>query len=223
MRLNPTTPFCMINHSFLLEIGTEELPADFVASAIAQWQQRIPHSLAENLLTPQTIQVYGTPRRLAVVIEGLPSQQSDREELLKGPPVASAFKEGQPTPAAIGFAKKQGVEISDLEIRTTEKGDFIFVQKQIPGLDTQQLLPDLVFSWLTGLEGRRFMRWGDGDFRFPRPIRWLVALLDDRVLPLSLSNGSTTVNSDRRSRGHRILHPGEVLVSQAQKALRRPR
>ena len=215
MRLNPTTPFCMINHSFLLEIGTEELPADFVASAIAQWQQRIPHSLAENLLTPQTIQVYGTPRRLAVVIEGLPSQQSDREELLKGPPVASAFKEGQPTPAAIGFAKKQGVEISDLEIRTTEKGDFIFVQKQIPGLDTQQLLPDLVFSWLTGLEGRRFMRWGDGDFRFPRPIRWLVALLDDRVLPLSLSNGSTTVNSDRRSRGHRILHPGEVLISQA--------
>ena len=206
----------MTDLNFLLEIGTEELPADFVASAIAQWQERIPQGLAEQYLTPQTVQVYGTPRRLAVLITGLPHQQPDRAEAIKGPPVASAFKDGQPTPAAIGFAKKQGVAVQDFQIQPTEKGDFVFVNKQIPGQAVEELLPHLVMDWLTRLEGRRFMRWGDGDLRFPRPIRWLVALLDDEVLPITLVNGSTTLNSDRLSRGHRILHPESVSLNQAQ-------
>ena len=119
----------MANLTFLLEIGTEELPADFVANAIAQWQSRIPKSLTDNLLTPESVQVYGTPRRLAILIQGLPSQQPDREEAIKGPPAAAAFKNGEPTNAAIGFAKKQGVEVSALTIEATDKGDFIFVQK----------------------------------------------------------------------------------------------
>jgi len=206
----------MTDLNFLLEVGTEELPADFVASAIAQWQERIPQSLAEHYLTAQAVQVYGTPRRLAVLVTGLPAQQPDRTEAIKGPPVASAFKDGQPTPAAIGFAKKQGVAIEDLAVQPTDKGDFVFVQKQTPGQKAAELLPNLVMDWLTRLEGRRFMRWGDGDLRFPRPIRWLVALLEDQVLPLTLVNGSTTLNSDRRSRGHRILHPEPVSLSQAQ-------
>ena len=205
----------MSNLTFLLEIGTEELPADFVANAIAQWQSRIPKSLTDNLLTPESIKAYGTPRRLAVLIQGLPSQQPDREEAMKGPPVAAAFKNGEPTNAAIGFAKKQGVEVSALTIEATDKGDFVFVQKKTPGRPAQEILAELVLNWLNNLEGKRFMRWGDGDLRFPRPIRWLVALLDQEILPLQLVNGSTTLNSDRLSWGHRVLYPEIIGIKQA--------
>ncbi len=205
----------MANVTFLLEIGTEELPADFVANAIAQWQSLIPASLEENLLTPQGIQIFGTPRRLALLIQGLPSQQPDREEEIKGPPASAAFKDGQPTNAAIGFAKKQDVDINALEVRATDKGDFVFVQKKTPGRPAQEILSELVLNWINRLEGRRFMRWGDGDLRFPRPIRWLVTLLDQEILPLQLVNGSTTLNSDRVSCGHRVLYPEAISIPNA--------
>lgn len=200
---------------FLLEVGVEELPADFVSSAIAQWQERIPQSLTAEFLTSSSIEVYGTPRRLAVLIKGLPNKQSDREEEIKGPPAKAAFKDGQPTKAAIGFARKQGVEVTDLELRDTPKGEFVFIQKQILGTATSEILQTLCLKWITELEGKRFMRWGDGDIRFPRPIRWLVALLDDKILPLELPNGSETIKSDRVSRGHRVLHPESISLNAA--------
>ncbi len=201
--------------NFLLEVGTEELPADFVSSAISQWQSTITRDLAEQFLTPEKIQVYGTPRRLAVLIEAIPNRQSDREEVIKGPPVKAAFKDGQPTPAAIGFARKQEVAVTDLEIRDTDKGEFVFIQKQIPGRKATEILQELCPQWIQGLEGRRFMRWGDGELRFPRPIRWLVALFDRDILPLELVNGSETIESDRFSAGHRVLHPESVLIPDA--------
>jgi glycyl-tRNA synthetase beta chain len=201
--------------NFLLEVGTEELPADFVSSAIAQWQVKIPASLSEEFLQPAGIEYYGTPRRLAVLIKDIPNQQADREEEVKGPPVKAAFKDGQPTKAAEGFARKQGVSLDALEIRDTPKGEFIFIQKQIKGRSTTEILQELCLQWITGLEGKRFMRWGDGDFRFPRPIRWLVALWDREILPLELVNGSERIRSDRTSRGHRVLHPELVTINQA--------
>ncbi|MFN9175040.1 MAG: glycine--tRNA ligase subunit beta [Synechocystis sp.] len=201
--------------TFLFEIGTEELPADFVRSAIAQWQALIPDSLAAQFLQPESVHIYGTPRRLAVCLQGIPRQQPDRTEEIKGPPASAALKDGQPTPAGLGFAKKQGVEVKDFEIRSTSKGDFIFVNKHLPGQAAEVLLPELALTWLKALEGRRFMRWGDGDLRFPRPIRWLVALLDDQVLPLQLPNGATILNGDRHSQGHRILHPEPMSLTHA--------
>jgi glycyl-tRNA synthetase beta chain len=203
------------NLAFLLEVGTEELPASFLSNAITQWQKRIPQSLEANGLTREAVEVYGTPRRLAVLIKGLPSQQPDREEEIKGPPAQAAFKDGKPTPAAVGFAKKQGVEIDALEIRPTDKGEFVFVQKRIPGRPVAEILTELVPQWIWGLEGKRLMRWGDGDAKFSRPIRWLVALLDAEVLPIELVNGSKTIKSDRISQGHRVLHPETVTIPQA--------
>ncbi|MEQ9482368.1 glycine--tRNA ligase subunit beta [Coleofasciculus sp. F4-SAH-05] len=202
--------------TFLLEVGTEELPANFVESAIQQWQSRLSKSLDEHLLTPESIQVYGTPRRLAVLIQGLPRQQPDREEEVKGPPVKAAFKQGKPTKAAEGFARKQGVSLDDLEIRDTQKGEFVFVVKKIIGRSAIEILPEVIPQWIFGLQGKRFMCWGDGDLKFSRPIRWLVALLDDTVLPIELVNGSETIKSDRTSRGHRILHPDSVTLTQAE-------
>jgi len=201
--------------AFLLEVGTEELPAGFLSDAIVQWKSRIPHSLATHNLPDAVVEVYGTPRRLAVLITGLPSQQADREEEIKGPPAQAAFKDGQPTKAAIGFASKQGVDISALEIRPTEKGDFVFVNKQIPGRPIADILTELVPQWVWNLEGKRLMRWGHGDGRFSRPIRWLVTLLDGDILPLQLENGAKIVKSNRISRSHRVLHPEPVSISHA--------
>jgi glycyl-tRNA synthetase beta chain len=192
--------------NFLLELGTEELPASFVCDASRQWQELVPATLAEQSLTNDSIHVYATPRRLAVLVKGLPVKQLDREEEMKGPPASSAFQDGKPTKAAEGFAKKQGVEIDALEVRATDKGDFVFVLKKIPGRPTADILTELVPQWISKLEGKRFMRWADGELKFPRPIRSLVALLDDNVLPIDLVNGSDTVKSDRISQGHRVLH-----------------
>ncbi len=201
--------------TFLLEVGTEELPASFVASALEQWRSRIPASLGEQFLTPTAIQVYGTPRRLAVVIEGLPDRQLDRVEDAKGPSVQAAFKDGKPTKAAEGFARSRRVSIDDFEIRTTEKGEFVFVKQTLSGRPTTEILTELVPTWIFGLEGKRFMRWGDGDQRFSRPVRWLVTLWDQAVLPLTLVNGAETCVSDRLSQGHRVLHPSPVSISSA--------
>jgi len=202
--------------AFLLELGTEELPASFVCDSVQQWQRLIPANLAEQFLTNDSIHVYATPRRLAVLIKGLPVQQLDREEEVKGPPATSAFKDGKPTKAAEGFAKKQGVEMDALEIRATDKGDFVFVLKKIPGRQTADILAELVPLWISKLEGKRFMRWADGELKFPRPIRSIVSLLDDTVLPITLVSGSDTVKSDRISQAHRVLHPEPVSISAAE-------
>ncbi|MEG4571956.1 glycine--tRNA ligase subunit beta [Microcoleus sp. N3A4] len=192
--------------NFLLELGTEELPASFVTGSAQQWQRLVPATLAEESLTNDSINVYATPRRLAVLVKGLPVKQLDREEEVKGPPASSAFKDGKPTKAAEGFAKKQGVEIDALEVRATDKGDFVFVLKKIPGRMSADILAELVPQWINKLEGKRFMRWADGDLKFPRPIRSIAALFDDTVLPITLVSGSDTVKSDRISQGHRVLY-----------------
>ncbi|MEO0949572.1 MAG: glycine--tRNA ligase subunit beta, partial [Cyanobacteria bacterium J06641_5] len=202
--------------TYLLEVGTEELPAEFIDGAVAQWRARVGQSLAEAFLAPAAIEIFGTPRRLALLLQGLPAKQPDREEEIKGPPAKAAFKDGAPTKAAEGFARKQEVPIEALEVRETNKGPFVFIQKQITGRPAAEILQELVPGWITSLEGKRFMRWGDGDLRFPRPIRWLVSLLDAEVLPLEFVNGSETIRSDRTSRGHRVLHPGSVEIPQAQ-------
>jgi glycyl-tRNA synthetase beta chain len=201
--------------TFLLEVGTEELPARFVDSAIAQWRSRIPTALAEHHLTSEHIAVYGTPRRLAVLIDGLPERQPDQEVEYKGPSVQAAYKEDKPTKALEGFARSRNVALEDLEIRPTDKGEFVFVQQTIPGRPTADILVEQIPQWILGIEGPRLMRWGDGDLRFSRPIHWIVALLDRQVLPLELQNSSIIIKSGRTSRGHRVLHPHDIEISQA--------
>ncbi|OIP68661.1 MAG: glycine--tRNA ligase subunit beta [Oscillatoriales cyanobacterium CG2_30_44_21] len=201
--------------SFLLEVGTEELPASFIVDALHQWQERIPKSLDEHQLTTSKVNVYGTPRRLAVLIEGLPLQQSDRSLELKGPALGSAFVNGdpagEPTKALLGFAKSKGIELKDIFIKETDKGAFVFANQQMIGRETTTILQELAPTWITGLEGKRLMRWGNGDLKFPRPIRWLVSLFNSKVLPISLEN----VQSDRLSKGHRVLHPRSVIIDTA--------
>ncbi len=201
--------------SFLLEVGTEELPASFIVDALRQWQERIPKNLDEHQLTTSKVSVYGTPRRLAVLIEGLPIQQSDRSLELKGPAVGLAFvkgdPQGEPTKALLGFAKSKGIDLHDIFIKETDKGAFVFANQQIVGRATIDILQELAPTWITGLEGKRLMRWGNGDLKFPRPIRWLVSLFNSTILPITLEN----VQSDRISQGHRVLHKRPVIIDTA--------
>ncbi len=190
--------------TFLLEIGSEELPADFVRLALPQLRQRVEDDLATARLTWQELRVTGTPRRLAVLIGGLATRQEDRLEDRKGPPAATAFAEGSPTAAALGFAGRCGVPAEALEVRPTPKGDFVFAQVLAPGQPTTTVLQSLIPEWIWGLQGRRFMRWGAGESRFSRPVRWLVALLDDEVVPVDLVDCDPVVSSGRLSRGDRL-------------------
>ena len=151
-----------------------------------------------------------------MLISGLPERQPDREEEAKGPPAKAAFKDGKPTKAAEGFAASRGVSVEALEVRDTGKGEFVFVQQKIAGRATAELLQEMVPEWILSLEGNRFMRWGDGDVRFPRPIRWLVTLLDGELLPVTIENGSEVCVSDRTTHGHRVLAAEPVILNQAQ-------
>jgi len=200
--------------TFLLEIGTEELPADFARLALPQLQTLVAEGLEAERLDHQQVWISGTPRRLAVLVHGLAERQSDRREEHKGPPAQQAFRDGQPTQAAIGFARRCGVEPSRLEIRDTPKGPFVFASSLTPGRGTQEVLAELIPAWIRGLQGRRFMRWGRGEFRFSRPIRWLVALLDGDVVPLRLSDADPPLLSGRDSRGHR-LHAATLPIPSA--------
>jgi glycyl-tRNA synthetase beta chain len=197
--------------AFLLEVGTEELPSGFVTDALRQWQHHIPLSLTENYLTATKISYYGTPRRLAVLIEGLPLHQPDRTLELKGPALGSAYTNGEPTKALLGFARSKGIDIADLVTKDTDKGSFVFATQAIRGQETNEVLAQIVPSWISNLEGKRLMRWGKGEFKFPRPIRWLVTLIDQKVLALNLGD----IHSDRRSQGHRVMHPRPVIIDTA--------
>ncbi len=205
--------------SFLLEVGTEELPASFIVDALRQWQERIPRNLDDHQLTTSKVSVYATPRRLAVLIEGLPTQQSDRCLEIKGPAIGSAFvdgningaPQGEPTKALLGFIKSKGIDLKDIFIKETDKGAFVFANQQMVGRATTEILQELALTWITGLEGKRLMRWGSGDLKFPRPIRWLVSLFDSKILPIALEN----VQADRLSQGHRVLHPRSVIIDTA--------
>jgi len=206
--------------NFLLEVGTEELPASFVIDALRQWQSKIPASLNDKQLNPSKISVYGTPRRLAVLITGLPQQQPDQSLEVKGPSLAAAFTggtvDGAPTKALQGFLKSKGVTLDDTFVQETDKGSFIYARQQILGRPTVEILQELAPSWITGLEGKRLMRWGNGDLKFPRPIRWLVALLDQEILPIALTHTATeSITANRFSQGHRVLSPGPVTIKKA--------
>jgi glycyl-tRNA synthetase beta chain len=200
--------------TFLLEIGTEELPADFAGSALEQLEQRVRRDLAEARINSGVIRVDGTPRRLALRLEDLPEQQEDRSEERKGPPAQQAFRDGLPTPAAVGFARRCGVDPEALEVRDTDKGAFVFARTLERGRGTAEVLAELAPAWIWSLQGRRFMRWGNGESRFSRPIRWLVALLDGAVVPITLADCDPPVRSDRLSRGHR-LHADPVVIDSA--------
>ena len=187
---------------FFLEIGTEEIPAGFVARAMAEMEAMIGKELTALRLTFSSIKTVATPRRLAMVVKGIPAVQPDAEITATGPSRKAAYDaNGNPTKAAEGFARGQGVDVSQLQIVSTDKGEYLAVTKCESGRPTHELLSAILPGLIAGIPFKKSMRWGDQDVRFARPIHWIVALFDGVVVPFGFGN----VESGTISRGHRFM------------------
>ncbi len=201
---------------FLLEIGLDEVPARMIAGAEAELGRRVSDLLTrERLLALEAkLTTYSTPRRLAVLVEGVLASQADTEEKLTGPSWKVAFKDGAPTAAAAAFAKKAGVGVEALEKVVNAKGEYVSATVKREGLAAPQVLATELPKEVLGLYWAKNMYWREGKpERFVRPIRWIVALLDSAIVPLEIAG----IQAGNVSRGHRILH-GErsVLLSSPQ-------
>ncbi|AVX30455.1 glycyl-tRNA synthetase beta chain [Carboxydocella thermautotrophica] len=201
-----------MTREFLLEIGTEEIPAKFLPGAIKQLEELAQKALDKEKLTYEQIRVWATPRRLVLNITGLPEKQADVTEEVKGPAKKAAFDaEGKPTKAVEGFARSQGVALADLLFKEVNGVEYVFARKEIKGRSTAEVMTELAPTFISGLSFPKPMRWAHYDFRFARPIRWLLCLLDDQVLEFKLEN----LVSGRLTYGHRVLGPGPFTVNHA--------
>jgi glycyl-tRNA synthetase beta chain len=196
--------------AFLLEIGLEEIPARMIAAAQKELAERVEKMLArENLLRAHAVQSYSTPRRLAVLVEGVLAHQPDTQEELVGPSLKVAYKDGAPTPAAIAFAKKAGVEVSALRTITNAKGEYIGATVERKGRPAVEVLAEMLPREMAGLYWAKSMYWRAGKpERFVRPLRWLLALLDAEVVPVEFAG----LKADDVSYGHRVLHGDAPVV-----------
>lgn len=191
-----------MSKELLLEIGAEEIPAGFVPKALAAMEEMARKELENSRLAYTEIVTLGTPRRLTLVVKGLPSLQPDAELTATGPSKSAAFDAaGNPTKAAEGFARGQGVTVADLQTITTEKGEYLAVTKKESGRPTHELLAEILPRLINGIPFKKSMRWADLDVRFARPVHWIVALFDGSVIPCSFG----PVKSGNISHGHRFM------------------
>jgi len=197
--------------SFLLEIGLEEIPARMIASAEAELGRRVTDLLTrERLLSADAkVTTFSTPRRLAVLVEGVLAAQADTEEQLTGPSWNIAFKDGAPTKAAEAFAKKAGVDVSALAKVTTSKGEYIGATVKHTGHTAAEILQTNIPREVLSIYWAKNMYWRAAKpERFVRPVRWLVALLDSEVVPLEVAG----IAAGNASRGHRVLHGDDAVA-----------
>lgn len=192
----------------LLEIGVEELPARMCSPALEQLKQKAEAAFAEARLAHRGCEVFGTPRRLVLLVHDLALRQADREVKVRGPARAAAFDaQGRPTRAAEGFARSQGVPVESLVVAPDDRGgEYVWAVKKEEGQSVATVLPPLLERLILSIEWPKSMRWGTQAVRYARPIRWIVALLGDRRVPLTVAG----VESGRHTRGHRTLAPADV-------------
>ncbi|HRJ76826.1 MAG TPA: glycine--tRNA ligase subunit beta, partial [Anaerolineales bacterium] len=200
--------------AFLLEIGTEELPASDVDSAYSNLESRISDFLNELHLDHKEIRIFTTPRRLTVSVASLSPTQPDREGIVKGPPADKAVdKDGKFTQAGQGFAKKNNVDTKDLEIREEGGGKYVFAVVKQKGKPTLEVLVEALPKLIESIKFEKSMKWNDSGVSFSRPIRWIVALLGDTVIPFEYAG----VLSSDTSRGLRPYDSPEIKIPSADK------
>ncbi len=198
-----------MKRDYLLEIGCEEIPAGFVGPALWFGGQQFADILKKARLVFDRVDIYGTPRRLAYVVRNLEELQEASEEKALGPPKSVAYdKDGKPTRAAMGFAKAQGVDISDLQVFSTDRGEYLGIVRSLKPRPVVDVLPDVVAGWIPSIPFKKSMRWADLDVRFARPVHWIVSLYGDRVIPFSFGN----ITAGNTTYGHRFLSPGPIRL-----------
>ncbi len=196
----------------LLEIGTEELPPAYVPLLLEQLHRKFDEFLSAARIDRQMPQTAGTHRRLLAFIPAVAPHQNPLTTEIQGPPASAAFDQaGNPTPAAVGFAKKHGLSSDDLTLKHSPRGKYCFAIVEEPGKETFDLLPSIISNVVRTLSAPKSMHWDDPDFTFPRPIRRLLALFGNQVIPLEI-NG---VTAGRTTRGHRYLSPKPIEIKSA--------
>ena len=198
-----------MNRNLLLEIGTEEVPSSFIPKAMEDLARLAKEHLDGVSLSYKEVSALGTPRRLALCVKDLSCRQPDREEVVTGPPAKIAFTpDGDPTKAGEGFARSQGVGVDKLQVEERERGAYVVVRRLVSGRDTIELLSELLPKVITSIPFPKKMWWEAERIRFPRPIRWLVALYGEDRVPFSLAG----VTAGSESYGHRFMAPGVIQV-----------
>ena len=192
----------------LFEIGAEEIPAGFMPNILGQLKHLAETKLNDAHLPFESIETYGTPRRLALIVKGLADASAEISERHKGPSASIAYDaDGNATKAAIGFARGKGLDVADLVV---EDG-YIYAETKTAGVPAKDIVTEMLPQLITGLNFPKSMHWGNLDAKFVRPVRWLVALLDEEVIPVEFA----TVQSGNVSRGHRFLGADEITIKNA--------
>lgn len=192
----------------LFEIGAEEIPAGFMPNILGQLKQLAETKLNDAYLPFESIETYGTPRRLALIVKGLADTSAEISERHKGPSASIAYDaDGNATKAAIGFARGKGLDVADLVV---EDG-YIYAETKTAGVPAKDIVSEMLPQLITGLNFPKSMHWGNLDAKFVRPVRWLVALLDEEVIPVEFA----TVKSGNVTRGHRFLGADEITIKNA--------
>lgn len=196
----------------LLEIGLEEVPAGFMPNALRHLQERAEAELKENRLAYGQVKVFGTPRRLTLLINQIAEEQDALHEEVRGPSQKVAYDgEGNPGKALLGFMRSQGVASDQLITKTVKGTDYVFAQKHTPGKPVAEVLQTLLPTLILNLPFPKYMRWGSYDTKYVRPIHWVVALIDDAVIPFALE----MCRSGRKTRGHRFLGAQSIEIQSA--------
>jgi glycyl-tRNA synthetase beta chain len=193
----------------IFEIGTEEIPARFIPNALNGMKEDFSALLNEQGISFKVAETYGTPRRLLLYVKDAAEKQAEKSVEIMGPAKAVAYdKDGNPTKAAIGFAKGQAIDVKELQIKKTDKGEYICAVKREGGKDTEGLLSELLPSFLLKINFPKSMYWDDKKIRFARPIKWLTAVYGNKPIKFEVAN----VKSSNMSRGHRFMSPGAFVV-----------
>ncbi|MBN8412818.1 glycine--tRNA ligase subunit beta [Halomonas cupida] len=201
----------MAAHTLLVELGVEELPPGAIDTLSDAFAEGIRRGLVDADVDFQAIAAYASPRRLAVTVEALADKQPDREIEKRGPALAAAFKDGEPTKAAQGFARSCGVEVDQLIHLETDKGTWLGFREQQQGESTVALLPAIIDKAVSALPVPKNMRWGASRVEFSRPVHWLVALYGDEVVPATVLG----LEAGRDTRGHRFHAPEAISLGHA--------
>lgn len=196
---------------YLLEIGLEEVPAGTIDDVISQLSNKLLTHLTDKRISYDSFETFGTPRRIALRINGLAEKGESITIETKGPSVKAAYKDGEPTKALAGFCRGQGIAVEKLVVKKLNNEEYVYAIKDIEGVDVKAELAGFVITAINSINFSKPMYWGDGLIQFIRPIRTLISIWNDEILPLEFGG----IVADRKSRGHRFLFDGEIEVSSA--------
>lgn len=199
-----------MNKEFLLEIGVEELPARYIEDAKSQLKENVERALAKERIDYESMKLFSTPRRLTIIISGLSETGKSMENMVKGPSKKIAFDEdNNPTKALLGFMKGQGVELENTQIEVLNGEEYVYAKKTKEGKDLEQVLKDSLDDIIKNINFPKSMKWGGKNLKFARPIRWIMTILDNKVLDYELEG----IKASNITRGHRFLGKNHIEIN----------